>query len=432
MKKQTKKILSGVLTLSLGASILAGCSSDNEKPSATPSNDNKKPVNTVELKPEEGAKLLLWDNGGAEGEWAKFVASEFTKKYNVPVKVEEVGHTESAGKLEAAGPTGKGADVFHAPHDHVGNMETAGTVFPNQLGEEYTARFVPAAVSGTTGQEAQYGFPLSVETYALYYNKDLVKEPAKTMEEIFTTGKDFMSKNKGSYALMLEPGNFYFTHAFLGGLGGYVFGNDGLDASDIGLNNEGAIKSGELMKRIHDELLPLKNEDINGDLISTMFNEGKLMYRISGPWDIKNHQDAKVNFGVTTLPTLENGEAPKSFSGVKAYYVSTFSKFPKAATLLAQFATSDEMLMKRYEMTGQLPPSSALLEKEEIKNDEILAGFAQQLEKAVPMPNIPEMQKVWDPAGKAYQVIWNGLSTPEEAMNNATQQIKDAIASQKK
>jgi arabinogalactan oligomer/maltooligosaccharide transport system substrate-binding protein len=111
------------------------------------------------------------------------------------------------------------------------------------------------------------------------------------------------------------------------------------------------------MERMHDELLPLKNEDITGDMISSMFNEGKLMYRISGPWDIKNHKDAKVNFGVTTLPTLENGETPKSFSGVKAYYVSSFSKYPKAATLLAEFATSDEMLMKRYEMTGQLPPN---------------------------------------------------------------------------
>ncbi|PGP11606.1 maltose ABC transporter substrate-binding protein [Bacillus cereus] len=439
MKKSTKKVLSGVLALSIGASLLAGCSNGDEK--ATNDNSKKpsdKPVQTAELKPEQGAKLVLWDNGDSEGEFAKYVAKEFTKKYNVPVKVEKVNHTDSAAKIEAGGPTGKGADVFDAAHDHVGNMEVAGSIFPNMSGDDYKNRFVDAAITGTSGKDGFYGFPLAVETYALYYNKELVKEPAKTMEELFAQAKEFQkgstSKNP-KYGLMLEPGNFYFNYAFMGANGGYVFGENkdgGFDTKDLGLNSEGAIKSGEFMKKIHDELLPLKKEDINGDLISTMFNEGKLMYRISGPWDIKNHQDAKVNFGVTTLPALENGKIPTSFSGIKAYYVSVYTKYPKAATLLAQFATSDEMLQKRYELTGQLPPSKKLLESEAIKKDEILSGFAKQLEHSVPMPNIAEMQKVWGPMENAYSAIWNGLATPKASLDSATKQIQDSIKAEKK
>ncbi|WP_409304617.1 extracellular solute-binding protein [Peribacillus sp. SCS-155] len=425
-----KKIFAIASTAVISAALFTGCSPKEE--AAT--KENSKAKQTAELKPEEGATLKIWDNGGAEGKWAKLVASEFTKKYDIPVKVEESKHDKAQELVEAAGPTGKGPDVFLAPHDHVGNMENSGTIFPNNLGKEYTDRFVDAAVQGTTGKEAQYGFPLAIETYALFYNKDLVQKPAETMEELFQQSKEFQQttgKDK-KFGVMLEPGNFYITYAFVGGYGGYVFGDNGQNTADLGINSEGAVKAGEFMNKVHDELLPLKNEDIKGDLIGSMFNTKKLIYRISGPWDIKNHQDAKVNFGVTTLPKLDNGQVPTSFSGIKAYYVSAHTKFPKAATLYAQFASSDEMLMKRYETTGQLPPSKVVLEDEKIKNNEILAGFSEQLKYAVPMPNIAEMQQVWGPAGNAFTAIWNGVATPQKALDNAQKQIEDSIKNQQK
>lgn len=428
-----KKALLTFLASGFLASSLVGCTQGNTNTPEPAKEPEKKPV-AVKLEPEEGATLKLWNNGGEEGKWGEILAQEFEKKYNIPVKLEESKHDKASELLEAAGPSGKGPDVFLAPHDHVGNMENAGLIFPNNLGEAYTDRFVDAAIKGTTGKEKQYGFPLSIETYALYYNKALVKEPAKTWEELFKQAKEFQQlegKDK-KYGVMLEPGNFYTAYSFVGGYGGYVFGKDGQDATDVGINNEGSVKAGEFLKKMHDELLPLKNEDIKGDLISSLFNEGKLMYRVSGPWDIKNHQDAKVDFGVVPLPKLDNGKVPTSFSGVKAFYVSTFSKFPKAATLLAEFATSDEMLMKRYEMTGQLPASKALLEDEKIKNDEILSGFGKQLEYAHPMPNIAEMQQVWTPAGNAFVAIWNGLAKPKEALDNAQKQIEDSIKNQQK
>jgi arabinogalactan oligomer/maltooligosaccharide transport system substrate-binding protein len=431
MKKGTKRLLSGIVTLSLGATMLAGCSANTD---TTKSQDTTPAPKVVKIVPEKDAKLVVWDAGGPDGQWTKYVASEFTKKTGIPVKYEEVAQVDAPGKIEQNGPSGKGADVFDAPHDHVGDMETSGIVFKNQLDDSYKNRFVDAAVKGTSGKDGFYGFPLSVETYALFYNKDLVKTPATTWNDLFTEGKSFMAANKGKYAFMMQPGNFYFTYSFLSGYDGYVFGNKNgaLNPADLGLNKDGGVKSGEFMKKIHDELLPLKNEDITPNLISDMFNKNKLQYTITGPWDIKNFEGAKVNFGVTTLPTLDNGQTPKPFTGVKAFFVSTFSKYPKAATLFAQFATSDDMLLKRYQMTGELTPSKVTLKNEAIQKDQYLSVFAKQLLTAQPMPNIPEMQKVWDPAGKAYQAIWNGLASPKQAMDNATKQIQDAIKSEKK
>lgn len=446
-----KKLLSIFLTGMLAIALFAGCAAPEKKASDDTSSENTQKEENKEdtsksenqdtnneIVPEEGAELILWDNGDAEGEWAKFVAEKFTEKYGIPVTVEEVGHIDAPGKLQTDGPAGLGADVFAAAHDHVGNMNAAGLIIENVFADEYKERFMDATMIGTTSEDVLYGYPTSIETYALYYNKDILAdmgfEPAETMQEVIEQSKQYQegAAKNDRYGFMMEPGNFYFSYAFIGGFGGYVFGDNGTDASDLGLNNEGAVKAGELLKQIHDEILPLKNEDLSGDVISSYFNDNKLMYRISGPWDIKNHTEAGINFGISPLPKLANGENPTSFSGVKAYYVNAYTEFPKAASLLAKFATTDEMLEKRFEMTGQLPPSVALLDSDAIKSDDIAQGFLTQAQYAVPMPNIPEMQSVWGPMGNSLTALWNGAATPKEALDAGVQQVEDAIASQTK
>ncbi len=422
--------------------VLSACSKPGgQQSTSSPDNSNTKTSTVEEIKPEKGAQLLLWDNDDSEGEWAKYVAEKFREKYDVPVKVEVVSHTDAPGKLQTDGPAGLGADVFSAASDHVGAMNTAGLIYDNYYAEEYKARFLEGAISAvsnkdTSGESKVYGFPTSVESVALVYNKELLDKmgfkPAKTMDELIQQSKEFMAENPGSYGLMIEPGNFYINYAFLGGMGGYIFGENNTDPSDVGLSNEGSVKAADFVKKIRDEILPLKKEDITGDVVSSYFNEGKLLYNITGPWAVNGLQEAGINFGITPIPTLPNGEEPTPFSGVKGYYVNAYSKYPQAATLLAKFATSDEMLMKRFEMTGQLPPTQKLLDDKKVKDDEVNAAFALQVATAVPMPNITEMQSVWSSMEMAFTSIWNNDTDSKEALDKGVQQIKQSIASQTK
>ncbi|PMC34390.1 maltose ABC transporter substrate-binding protein [Bacillus sp. UMB0899] len=435
-----KKVLS-LFFVALFIVVLAACSKPGgSEQEETKDTTEKTSTEATVLEPEEGAELVLWSNGDQEAEWAEYVAGEFTNEYGIPVTVEEVSHTDAAGKLETDGPAGLGGDVFTGAHDHVGNMEVAGLIYDNYFADEYKERFMEGAVTAVSansdGEYKMFGYPLAIETVGLFYNQDLLDqmgfEPAETMEELMQQSKEFMGKNPGSYGFMVEPGNFYLIHGFLGGYGGYIFGENNTNPEDIGLNNEGGLKAAELMKKIHDEILPLKKEDITGDVISSQFNEGKLLYYITGPWAVKGHQEAGVNFGVKTMPKLDNGEVPTTFSSVKSLFVNAYSDYPKAATLLAQFATTDEMLLKRYEMTGQLPPSNALLEDETIKSDELNLAFLEQSQYSISMPNIPAMQHVWAGMEVAFTSLWNGESEPKAALDKGVQQIKDAIDSQTK
>jgi arabinogalactan oligomer/maltooligosaccharide transport system substrate-binding protein len=425
--------------------VLAACNKPGAPSAGEASNEASEGSKTTEtateeIVPEEDAKLVLWDNGDEEGEWAKYVAKKFTEEYGVPVKYETVSHTDAPDKLKTDGPAGIGADVFNAAHDHVGAMVTSGLIYDNYFAEEYKERFLESAVTAVSAKDEDelkmYGFPLNIEGIALYYNKDLLEEmgfePAETMDELIEQSKAFRDKNPGSYGFMIEPGNFYLVHGFVGGYGDFIFGDNNTDSSEVGLNNEGSLKAANLMERIRDEILPMKKEDITADVITSHFNEGKLLYYFSGPWAVKGHEEAEVNFGVTTLPKLENGEVPQTFSGSKGYYVNAYSKYPQAATLFAKFATSDEMLLKRYELTGQLPASNGLVENETIKSNELNSAFLEQAKYSIPMPNITEMQTVWGGMEVAYTAIWNNAAEPKASLDKGVQQIKEAIESQTK
>jgi arabinogalactan oligomer/maltooligosaccharide transport system substrate-binding protein len=442
MNTRNKKWMSMVIMLVL-ALVLAACGGGNNNAGNTGSNaggetssngqnsgnagGNAGDAGAEEPQIEEGAQLLVWDNSDAEFEWAQYVAEEFTKQYGIPVTVENVNHTDAPGKLQTDGPAGLGADVFLAPHDHTGNMASAGLILENFYSDEIMNEHIDAAITGGSFDGKLYGYPIAVETYGLFYNKDLAEKAPETWEELFEMAKAFNDSANQKYGFMYEVGNFYYDFSFIGGYGGYVFGSDNTDPNDLGLNSEAAVKAAQFVKRIHDEILPIKKEDITYDIKDSLFKEGKLLFNVNGPWAAAGYRDAGVNFGVAPLPKLDNGEHPTSFSGIKSYYVNAYTKYPEAASLYAKFAASKEMQLKRFEITGQVPTRKSLSDDPTIKSDPVVSGILEQAQYSIPMPNIPEMQTVWGPMASAFSLIWNENIDPQQALDDAKKQIEDAI-----
>jgi len=444
MKAKLGKIISVILALTLSAALLltaAGCTptepegktaAGDKTQTAAPTESVSKPTESAipddnGLKPEPGAKLKVWDSEGNEGDWLKKVIKDFTQLYGVEVTYEPVTHTDSPTKLKTDGPAGLGADVFSAPHDKVGDMVSSGLIYPNDVLNP--DEFLDASVQGTSYDGVWYGYPDAIETYALFYNKDLIAEPPETFDELIEFSKEFTDISKNQYGFMMEVANFYYIYSFIGGYGGYVFGNNGSDSSDIGLNSSGAVEGMKFHQSLK-EILPLNTADINYDIKNSLFNEGKLALNIDGPWAVLGHKDAGVNFGVAPLPVLPNGKHPTSFSGIRAFYVNSYTKYPNAAKLLAKYLTSSDLLADRFESTSQIPPRKDLLQSPSIKGDPISAAFLEQAQYAQAMPNIPEMASVWVPMATALDENWNTGGDPKAILDSAVNSIKEALALQ--
>ncbi len=422
MKKILSLVLAAILIISL-----VGCGAKTEEPTVE---NTVTETPTEGIKPEDGAKLIVWESAGPEGDWVKFVGEKFKEKYGVEVVYEEVGHTDSLKKLTTDGPAGVGADVFAAPHDKLGELVATGLARPNDISAaRVQSDFMKAAADGVSLEGVVYGYPTGIETYALFYNKDLVANAPATYQEVIDFAKGYNKPTENKFALMWDIGNAYFTHSFIAGEGGYVFGQGGTDKEDVGLNTKEAVEGAKFMVSLK-EILPLNSADSNYQIMDGLFAEGKAAMIINGPWAVKGYMDAGLNFGIAPLPKLPSGKNPASFSGIRSLFVSAYTKYPNAAKLFAEFATSDEMMLKRFELTKQIPPIKALMDNDTIKSDATVAPFLAQAQFAVPMPSIPEMGTVWDPYGAALGFMWNEGTNPQEALDKAVETIKEAIATQ--
>jgi|LSQX01.3.fsa_nt_gb arabinogalactan oligomer/maltooligosaccharide transport system substrate-binding protein len=423
-----------ILAMLVMLMMFAGCtglpgsvSSDEPTKGGSDTDGGTAQIGDSELKPEPGAKLKIWDSDGPEGDWLKVVTQQFAAEYGIEVIFEPVEHTDAPSKLKTDGPAKLGADVFSAPHDHLGGLVSAGLVYPNDVGD--SSEYLDAAVQGTSYDNVWYGFPVAIETYALFYNKELVPEPPETFDELIEFSKNFNDIDNNLYGFMMEASNFYYVYSFMSGYGGYVFGSEGTDKNDIGLANEGSV-DGLLFHQGLKEILPLNTADINYDIKTALFNEGKLAMDINGPWAIQGYKEAGVNFGIAPLPKLPNGKNPESFSGIRAFYVNSYTDYPNAAKLLAQYLTSKELLADRFLKTSQIPPRNDLLEDPAIRNDPLNAAILEQAQYAQAMPNIPEMSSVWTPMATALEENWNKGGDPKTLLDNAVRAIQDVLATQ--
>lgn len=434
-----KKILSLMLMMVMVLS-LAACGGEKQKPASQGdsnqevTDDSGKKEDQVEedndLKPEDGAELLVWESEGPEQEWLKEMVVDFEAKYGVKVNLEAVGAVDAEERLAQDGPAGVGADIFAAPHDHLGSLISAGLVQPNtNTGERIKNDFMDAAYSAVSYQGTVYGYPTAIETYALFYNKDIFPEAPTSYDEIIAKADEFNDANANKYAFMWDIQNAYYSHSFIANGGGYVFGQGGTDKDDVGLDNDGAVAGAKDMLRLK-EILPVNSTDSTAQIIEGLFDEGKVGAIIDGPWAVQGRKDAGLNFGVAPLPKMSNGQQQPSFSGIRVLWVSAYTKYPNASKLFLDFITSDEALLKRFEVTSQIPPVKALADAEEIKNDEFVSPFLDQAEYAVPMPSISQVQYMWDPYGAAFGSMWNDGVAPEEALKKAADAIRDSITAE--
>lgn len=426
-----RKLLVLAAALSMAVSITAcggnnGGTNENNTNTTTSNVEGNTGNNTSsaeELKPEEGAELRVWESRD-EVAFTEEIAKQFEEKYGVKVTIEEVAVNDQKAKLVTDGPSGLGADVIIIPHDHIGDAATSGLLLANDVfAEETTQNNTEASIVGSTYDDVLYGYPRAAETPALYYNKSLVPEPPKSMEDLIALGKNF-DTSKRKYAIMWETGNMYFNYPFIASTGGYLFGDDGKNKDDIGLANEGAVEGLKVFQSLK-EVLPVQSGDINPDIKRGMFTSGDVAMDINGPWELAGYKEALGdNLGIAPIPSVA-GKPAITFSGIKIYGVSSFTKFPNAAKLYARFASTKEAQLLLNSKVGSVPTNKEALESEQIKNDPFISAFAEQTKNSQPMPSIPEINNVWAPVNAALPEIWNNKADPKTTMENAIKQIQD-------
>lgn len=357
-------------------------------------------------------------------------AKAFEKESGTKVNIKTGDALGGLDKLSLDNQSGKAPDVMMAPYDRVGGLGNDGQLAEVALNKD--SKTDKTTESLVTNGGKVYGAPAVIETLVLYYNKDLLQEAPKTFGELEELAKDskydFAGEDGKNTAFLADWTNFYYAYGLLSGNGGYVFGKNGTDPKDVGLNNQGAIDGIEYAKTWYAKW-PKGLQDTKGaaNFIQTQFQEGKTAAIIDGPWKASSLKEAKVNYGVATIPTLPNGKAYSAFGGGKAWVIPAGANNPEAAQKFVDFLTSTDQQKAFYDKTNEVPANTEAREYAVGKNDELTTAVVKQFENAQPMPNISEMSTVWDPAATMLFDAVSGKKSAKDAADDAVKLIKETI-----
>lgn len=368
----------------------------------------------------EPGKLLIWINGDKGYNGLQKVGDEFAKKTGVQVVVE---HPEDApGKFQQAAAAGKGPDIWIWPHDRIGEWIAGGLLQPLNPGKKARADIDPLALKAFTVGGKVWGYPMSIEAVSLVYNKDLVKTPPKSFEEVIALDKKLSAE--GKKAILWDYNNTYFTWPLLAANGGYPFklkADGNYDPADTGVNNAGALKGAELLaKMVKDGVMP-KGAGY-ADMEAGMA-QGKIAMMINGPWSWDNLKKSNINFGVAKIPTVA-GKKSAPFVGVLGAMIS---KASPNRDIAVEFIENHMLSVQGLKtINDDVPlgtPASKALFAELKSNPNIQATMASAQDGA-PMPNNPEMGRFWSSMQSALQNMTEGRQSPKEALDAAAKRIK--------
>src|SRR5690625_5066504 len=171
-----------------------------------------------------------------------------------------------------------------------------------------------------------------------------MSEAPETFDELFDFSEEFADGSE-QYGFLALWDNFYFGNSVMAGYGGYVFAEeDGtLLPEELGVNNEAAIEGGEYIQKWYQEIFPsgIIGES-GGSAKDGLFQDGDVASVMDGPWAFQTLIDIDMDYGVTPLPKLPNGEYPETFMGVKGWHLSSFSEHKEWATKLIEWIRSEE------------------------------------------------------------------------------------------
>lgn len=399
MSKRTKiiAIVMGAVMMTTG---LVGCGSSS----------GKKDDNTI----------TVWSHLSTnEVNKVQELADKWGEENNTKVKV-----VEDQGEMQVykeAANSESGPDVYYGiANDNLGTFEKADLLeeVPDGLIKEddYVSKNVIDAV---TIEGKQYALPLAQEAIALYYNKDKVDKAPATFEDLVSVAKD-----KGGF--MYNATDFYLNYGLIVANGGYVFKNNNgtLDTKDVGLNTEGTIKGLQFIQDlvIKDNFM---TADINDDIAKQKFKDKETAFYISGPWNVADVKEAGVNLGLAKLPTL-GGNKVTPFLGVQAAFVNKNSKQKDKSWELIKYLNENntDIIIKEG---NRIPVLKSAQDEASFKDNKDIQVFGESAKDATPMPNVPQVQAVWEPAKNNLKLLISGQEDAKTAAKNIQDQVVQGI-----
>ncbi len=369
--------------------------------------------------------LTLWHSQGANERFWQEAAYEFGKANpDIRVELSLLPRKELNSTLTFSVLTNESPDMVLLQSDLLGlqslfNLDEVPKAWVKETVPEDNLNYVK--LDGKL-----YGIPISYGNHlVLYYNKAIIKKPAKTWEELKDQAKQLP---EGVMPLAINYRSSYTFMAFW-----HVFGDQVVVNERANLKTQSTVDALTFYKDIARKRIV--NKSCTYACVTTDFYTGKFAYAMNGDWDYVNaKRELGENLGIALLPTIKG----KQLASLKSTLVLSF---PNGSTVspkykqLREFASfvQSKSFLRSINVKLNRQPSHIELKKElsESEDQEYLA-LLHQLDLSIPMPTSVAMITAWDSIHKGFRLFIDDGVSPESAtaymQKKADYELKKVLA----
>ncbi|MGE5598208.1 MAG: ABC transporter substrate-binding protein [Bacteroidota bacterium] len=368
-------------------------------------------------------ELDFWVYGSEKNDQVEKIAAAFSAKSGVKVNVIVVPKNDFNTKINAAIASGAAPDLSFLDQPLVPRFAVDGLLL--QLDEYMKAdklskdEFFPGAYNTNLVQGKLYGLPLNMTCVALYYNKDLVKNPPKTWDEWLAMAKKVYRPGKIAAFEGIWDGGWgaWLFPAFVHAAGGTMMSPDG---KRITFNEAPAVEALRFIQEMR------KYSDLAVISSDKAFENGRVATKISGPWEISGYRTnfPNLRYGVALVPKKK---VHASNIGGENLVIYKTTKDPKAAWDFLKFLSTPENNLIMADVTGNFPVSVKAAKNKKFQTDPDYRVFMEQLKYAQARPTVTQWLKINDEAiGKALAMANEGMD-PKQALDQAAKMAAEML-----
>jgi multiple sugar transport system substrate-binding protein len=298
--------------------------------------------------------------------------------------------------------------------------------------------YAPAKAATTVNGKVR-ALPALIDDLAVVYNKKLFKEmgvpepPADgwTWEEFAATSKQLTDKSKGTFGTAWpsvgDEDTVWRIWPPVWQAGGDVITEDG----KVGFGGKPGEQAFAVPDRLAQDGSVYVDTKPDSDQTYQLFNNGKIGMVITGPWQLPDFIDAKVDFGVAPLPTF--GGEPLTISAPDTWTLfDNGDKRSKAAVEFIKWLNSPEQDAKWVTKAGSLPLRKGTAEqpawKAYQKATPGLSVFLAGLDGARTKPTNPTYPRISEAMGQSLVAVLLKRSSPQDALQQAVEASEGALA----
>jgi len=372
-------------------------------------------------------ELVIWHD--KEDAVAAALQTELDKlRPGIVVRMERKNGLTEALKMVGNDPKAA-PDFYFFAHDKLGIYAEMGILTPitDLIDSDVIGAFLPITISAATYKGKIYQLPIYFETLLFMYNRALMKDdkvPATT-EELYAF---IVSGSGGKYGFIEQHSTAYYSAGWIHGFGGSIIRDDGTPL----LNTPVTIKALEYHKKFV-RMMPGESEYAT---VNTLFREGKAASTIGGPWLVPTVRESGINLGLAKIPAIDETGLPIApYSGVQGLHVlkvAADNQIKKDAIKeVLNLLLKTDIGVAMAKASGCAPALEACYQMDEVKNNEMVMMMRETAETAVPMPNIPEMDVMWNVVGNLLvDVNMRGVDV-SKAVAEAQKKAEDLIRAMK-